>query len=400
MCLYAYMVVFDLFLFSCPGLGALIAFGPKGGGGSLERLGRSQENHERQKPHMTYTFKLSRRLAASPTSTFFTALVLLAACAGEPTAPDVPGVPDFPVAPVSSSQSSDPAPELARHSHQPTVGRGIPFGAFGLRSASSKVPFTLSQDGYSASTIIHLIDEARSNRIRIHMALAGGSHDNYKTGGRFDLAKWRAKMNTYNTPAIRAAIAGGVADGTVVGNIVMDEPHNTSPNNSWGPAGTVTKGMVDEMCGYVQAMFPTLAVGVTHDASKFEPSTNYQKCDYIVSQYRERKGTVTSFRDQGLAFAKRSNVKVIFSLNILDGGYQISGCPSSRTGGYGTYRPNCRMTPAQVEEYARVLGPAGCALLMWRYDDAFMAKAANQAAFRNVAAMLAAHESQGCRRGR
>ena len=30
------------------------------------------------------------------------------------------------------------------------------------------------------------------------------------------------------------------------------------------------------------------------------------------------------------------------------------------------------MTAAQVEAYGRVLGPAGCALVAWRYDAAYM----------------------------
>ncbi len=342
---------------------------------------------------MTYTFKLSRRLAALPAHTVLVALALLTGCTGEPTAPELSNVDDVSV-PIPSS--SDLTPELSLGS-QPS-SHGIPFGAFGLRTARAKTPFTLSQDSYSASTVIRLIDDARRSGLRLHMALAGGSHDNYKTGGTFDLAKWRAKINTYNTPAVRAAIASAVADGTVVGAIVMDEPHNTASDNSWGPAGTVTKEMVDGMCGYVQAMFPTLPVGVTHDAGKFEPGKNYQRCDYIVSQYRYRKGPVADFRDQGLAFARRSNVQVIFSLNILDGGYPIAGCPASKTGGPGTYRPNCRMTPAQVQEYAQILGPAGCALLMWRFDEAFMAKAANQTAFRNVAGMLSRHQGQSCKR--
>jgi hypothetical protein len=56
------------------------------------------------------------------------------------------------------------------------------------------------------------------------------------------------------------------------------------------------------------------------------------------------------------------------------------------------------MTAAQVRDYGLALGPAGCGLLMWRYDDAFMAAADNQRAFSDVGANLATRPSKACRR--
>ncbi len=66
---------------------------------------------------------------------------------------------------------------------------------------------------------------ARQNHKRLVLAMTGGSHWNYLTNDVFDLAKWQAKMETYNTPAIKAAVAAAVADGTIIGNSVMDEPN-------------------------------------------------------------------------------------------------------------------------------------------------------------------------------
>jgi hypothetical protein len=37
-------------------------------------------------------------------------------------------------------------------------------------------------------------------------------------------------------------------------------------------------------------------------------------------------------------------------------------------------------------------------MLMWRYDDAFMAKSANQSAFRDVGSLLATKTRRSCRR--
>jgi hypothetical protein len=56
------------------------------------------------------------------------------------------------------------------------------------------------------------------------------------------------------------------------------------------------------------------------------------------------------------------------------------------------------MTADQVQSYGRAIGTYGCALLMWRYDDAFMSKSANVTAFKSVASLLNSKPRRSCRR--
>jgi hypothetical protein len=274
---------------------------------------------------------------------------------------------------------------------------GTPMGLSGLLSSGvTSAYYTMSLDGYNAGTIIGRLTEARSKKLRVLMNMTGGHHDNYKTDGVFDMSKWRAKMATYNTPAIKAAVEAAVADGTIIGNSVMDEPANTSANNSWGPAGTMTKARVDGMCREVKAMFPTLSVGVVHDHRIFEPEKNYQYCDFILSQYRLAKGDVQSFRDGGLAFARRSGVAIAFSLNILHGGTQSTTCEKWGDDPHGNL---CPMTGEQLRDWGLLLGNAGCALNMWRYEAAYFAKPEVQSALRTIAESLARLPRKPCRRG-
>jgi hypothetical protein len=96
-------------------------------------------------------------------------------------------------------------------------------------------------------------------------------------------------------------------------------------------------------------------------------------------------------------------MQVIFALNILDGGivnWKSKACPIGVTGGRGTYSPACRMTARQVRDWGRTLGPAGCGLIMWRYDRPFLSKAANVQALRDVASTLANTPGRSCRRSR
>lgn len=285
---------------------------------------------------------------------------------------------------------------------------GVPFGAFGASergvSRSNTDEFTLTIGSVEPDELVQRLQSLRAAKHQLLLAMTGGSHANYKSDGVFDFDKWKARMDRYDTPDIKAAVAAAVANGTIVGNSVMDEPQNTSPENSWGPAGTMTKARVDEMCAYVKSIFPTLPVGVVHDHRAFEPDAPYKTCDFIVSQYRWSKsdGDIARFRDDALALGRRDGIAIAFSLNILDGGIpkrQAAECPIPETGGEGTSKRACRMTAAQVREWGLALGSAGCALTMWRYDPEFMANPENQQAFKDVAAALAKAPTKPCRRG-
>ena len=279
---------------------------------------------------------------------------------------------------------------------------GVPFGPFAAWEGTSLKPhtgpFTLGIAADDPGNLVARITAARARKTKLLLAMTGGHHDRYKTAGMFDMAKWRTRMNAYDTPTLRAAVAKAVADGIVIGNSVMDEPNNVSRDNSWGPPGTMTKARVDTMCGDVKRIFPTLPVGVVHDYRVFDPEADYEVCDFVLSQYQESKGSVTAFRDAGLAFGSRSGVAMAFSLNILDGGTRMSGCPVPATGGRGTYGGNCRMRPDQMRAYGLALGPAGCALTLWRYDRTFMADTANQRAFRDIQTRLSGVPTRSCRR--
>jgi PKD repeat protein len=292
-----------------------------------------------------------------------------------------------------------------------STSQGTPFGIFGMWTSptatqiSGVAPFTASHDDEEPTGLVRQIDAARSKGVHLIFAMTGGSHDRYKTDGVFDLGKWQAAMDAYNTPAIRTAVAQGVADGTIIGNSVLDEPQQSDRDamyrtKSWGPAGTLTRARIDGLCAYAKTIFPTLPVGVFHDPAMFEPNNPYQVCQFIMAQYGYRKenGNVAAWRDATLALAGRDGMSVVFSLNILNGGRQdkdgVWDCLN--TGGIGTYSPNCAMTPAQIRDWGKALGPAGCALMAWRYDAAFVGKPENQAAISDVAIALSRLPRRPC----
>jgi hypothetical protein len=286
----------------------------------------------------------------------------------------------------------------------PMPRTGIPFGPSGgmLGVTPEVAPFTMTIQGVSPSNIQSYLSKARAAKASLLLNMTGGHHDKYLTGGKFDYGKWVAAMDAYNTPTIRQAIAEAVNDRTIVGASVMDEPHVSGggDGNTWGPKGTMTKSLVDKMCGYAKSMFPTLPVGVAHRHDAFEPEKSYRVCEFFISQYSARHGSVTAFREEALALARRDGHTVVFGINILNGGTQDrdGNWDCAGTGGKGTYAPNCRMTAGQIREYGMALGPSGCGLTMWRYDPSFMANADNRRAFQDLAGRLSTVPGKACRR--
>lgn len=308
---------------------------------------------------------------------------------------------------ASSSGLADTAAVTVLASSPGVTGAvGIPFGpAQLLNESTGGTPFSLTIVGTTASTIVGTLTQARQQNLRLVLNMTGGAHDLYLTNGVFDRDKWNTKMNSYNTAEIRQAVATAVADGTIVGESVMDEPnvYGLGDGNTWGPIGTMTKARVDSLCGYVKTIFPTMPVGVVHPHQAFEPNNSYHVCEFLVDAYSYRFGDITKWRDDALAMGRRDGHAILFSMNILNGGIQavrdgLWNCPLTTTGGRGTYDPNCRMTADQIRDFGLTLGPSGCGMLMWRYASDIILDAKNQLAFQAIASRLATVPAKECRR--
>jgi hypothetical protein len=317
---------------------------------------------------------------------------------------DAPGVPPDPPdstpPPVDTVPGVDPPPPPP----PPVAYTGLPFGPssiWHLADLKGELQsFTASQNYINADSIVQQIDAARARGHRLVLVMAGGLSRQYSTNGQFDMTKWTNRMDTYNTEAIKTAVAAAVADGTVIANQLIDEPET----RRWG--GNITKATLDSMATYGHTMFPTLPMGLNHGPPgyKWRPTERFKVVDYVLYQYNHyiTSGDIGAWRSAVLEQAKLDGVTPMFSINVLDGGVQDRGqgysCAGAGQAGRGTYAPNCRMTPTQVRDFGRALATDGCFLMMWEYDAAYMSEAANQDAFRELAALVASQPRRSCAR--
>ncbi|HET6777729.1 MAG TPA: hypothetical protein VFH26_02460, partial [Gemmatimonadales bacterium] len=279
--------------------------------------------------------------------------------------------------------------------------RGIPFGTFGLWQPNIPIderigPFTGSHNFSHPDSLIRQIRIARLRHQRLILNMTGGPSGGYTTGGKFDLAKWKARMDRFNTPELRRAIAAAVADGTVIGNSVIDEPET----RQWG--NVITKQMLDDMGSYVKAIFPTLPVGVDHGppaAYDWRTSERYRVLDYAIYQYAwwVTQGDIATWRDDVRALAERDGVALAFSINVVNGGVQDrKDWECKGTGGRGTRFPNCQLTTEQLRDWIETLGTDACAMLLWRHHEDFISR--NEDAIEEIAAKLSQAPIQSCTR--
>lgn len=264
----------------------------------------------------------------------------------------------------------------------------VPF-AFGpydmYRGPSSAEGFTAGVTYADPQGLVRLLARLRSNGQRAFLALTGGSHDQYITDGKFDLDKWKGGTARYGTPVLRAALEAGVADGTILGYTMLDEP----PHPSWG--GVLTKATVDSMAAYCKSLFPFMPCGVAVDYT-WRPFERYRLVDFIIAQTWMEKISAGEFRDAAVAMARRDGVALVLSMNLF-GARPTPGCEPRRS--------QCLMRPAEVREWGRAFAsePYACALMMWRYDSAMWARAEYQEQFRDIAAITSQRAAKSCRRG-
>jgi hypothetical protein len=284
---------------------------------------------------------------------------------------------------------------------------GIPFGPFALmqgatwRYGRGPSSFTLNLSAVEPAVMPQTIAVARDAGVRLVLAMTGGSHSQYLTNAKFDLAKWKSRQKLFDTPANKEAVAAGVADGTIVAASVMDEPHHSS----WG--GVPTKAMIDEMSAFTKAIFPTLPTASVVPWS-WNPSTTYKHLDLIISQYREREpGDLLSYQAGAIAAAKANKTGLMFSMNVLDWSVPATTgdpCPIPQTGGPGTQGDlgvkSCRITAAVLERDGLALGltPQSCGLLMWKFDTLMFDQTAYKNAVSKIRTAVQGRPSASCRR--
>ena len=258
---------------------------------------------------------------------------------------------------------------------------GIPFGPshvptalLGLTSATLRTanPLTIMDD----------LAAARRSGTQLVLGLAGNERRYKDAQGHFSFAMWKARIDRFRG----LNFAPYIRDGTIVGHYILDEPHD--PTN-WG--GTVvTRAQVDQLARYSKQLWPSMPT-LVRGWPAYLKGYQYKYLDAAWAQYSERFGPINDFIRANVRDAKATGLALVVGLNLLGGGGKAQGIM-----GYSGRR--FAMNAWQVRSWGAALlaEPYVCALIGWKYDERYFARADIKAAIAGLGDKARQHASRAC----
>ena len=312
---------------------------------------------------MTYTFKLSRRIARLRAPVFAALVLALSACDS-----------DDPVGPTdvgdSSPQTSVPAggPLLAS-----AYAGGTPFGTSAQPNDQFGARYNAALRNIYPQYMIRDLGEIKSRGGKVVVMMAGPSRLYQDADGHFSLTKWKARIDRYDGTNFNSFIN----DGTLIGHYLIDEPNDPANWNGRPISGEV----LDEMARYSKSKWPNLPTIVRTYPDYLEPWAPYRYLDAAWAQYVERKGDVDDFIASNVASAKRQGLGLVVGLNLIKGGVNKS-----------------EMTATQVKSWGSVLlgSTYPCAFISWHYDEGYLSSGAIKDAMDYLRNKAEGHTLKSC----
>jgi len=272
------------------------------------------------------------------------------------------------------------------------VHTGIPFGPnvhTKHESSFSLVPPSRLDPTFNAlltdahpPTLLAKLEAARRTNGRVLLGFAGASWK-YTDSAGFNLAKWKQRVDQFRGMDLSSYIA----DGTLMGHFIMDEPND---RRNWN-GHLVALADIDEMARYSKEIWPDLPA-IIRGWPAFLKGYQYKYLDAAWAQYHERFGSIDAFIASNVADAKAIGLPLVLGLNVLAGG--------GEGGIEGYYRDKHAMTASQVRSWgaAMLAQPYVCAFFMFRYNPDYFARPDIQAVMAELSEKAQSLPNKPCRR--
>jgi hypothetical protein len=265
---------------------------------------------------------------------------------------------------------------------------GIAFGSFNMENAyfSGVHTGSVRGGGLTPSNIVSLLADARAKGARIAIKLCNG-RDSYvkNSDGTFSLTKWKTLVDRFKA----VNLGPYIADGTIVGHYLIDEPQNTK---KWG-GRAISQATVEAMAKHSKQIWPAMPTLVRVVPSWLAgASLTYTYLDAGWAQYASSKGNAGSWVAAEVAVAKRKGLGLVVGMNVLDGGNGSSGIPGYSSGRYAMSASEIRTAGAALlaDSYA-------CGFFMWMHDLSYYGRSDVKSAMADLSARARAHVKTSCR---
>lgn len=352
--------------------------------------------------------RVPRRALRASRPTCLALTVALCACGdgGAPlAAPDGPGAPvdslepppvDTTTPPPVDTTPPPPIPPPDTTSPPPPPGPpvhvGIPFGvsmlsqgessALLLPASSLNPDFTALKTDAFKKNLLDMLQAARRANGRVLVSFSGASGE-YTDANGFNLAKWKQNVDEFRG----FDLSSYIADGTLIGHYIMDEP---SDQRNWN-GHLVARADIDEMARYSKEIWPDLPT-IIRGWPWYLKGYDYKYLDAAWAAYHERFGSIDEFVSSNVRDAKEAGLSLVVGLNVLAGGGD-NGIPGFKEG-------KKSMTAAQVRAWGGALldQPYACAFFMFRYHPDYFARPDIKEAVADLGQKARRLDNRTCRR--
>jgi hypothetical protein len=252
---------------------------------------------------------------------------------------------------------------------------GIPFGTFAQPTTEFGSRYNGAMRNISPGLLLQELAAIKARGGRVALMFAG-NEGYYKTGGRFDFNKWKARINRFKG----VNFSSYISDGTIIGHYMVDEPNDPA---NWGgqPISTST---VDAMAQYSKSLWSGMATIARVDPAYFG-GRRVQYLDAAWAQYLARRGNPASYVQRAASDAQKAGLALVVGLNFVHG-----GTPT------GT-----QMSASEVESFGSALLSSSypCAFISWQYRSSHLSSNDMKSAMDALRRKAESRPSKSCRGG-
>jgi hypothetical protein len=285
---------------------------------------------------------------------------------------------------LGPATEADPAPELGPAAA--TALPGIVFSSSALTASQLNSVHTGLVEAPTPSNLLSFLAQVRSKGGRVLIKLAGSENGYKNPDGTFNLAKWQGRVDRFRS----IDFSSYIADGTIVGHFLVDEPHFTG---RWGDKG-IPQATVEAAAKHSKQRWPNMPTLVNAPANWLASvPVTYVHLDAGWAMFRSKTSSSPSgWVAQQVKRAKSKGLGLVAGLNVLDGGNGSSGIR-------GTQPKTWAMSATELRQYGSALLDQGyvCAFSMWRYSSTYYNRADVKSVMAELSAKARSHAKTPCR---
>ena len=263
---------------------------------------------------------------------------------------------------------------------------GIVFSSSALTVSQLNSVHTGLVEAPTPSNLLSFLSQVRAKGGRVLIKFAGGENTYKNADGTFNLTKWKTGVDRFRN----IDFSPYIADGTIVGHFLVDEPHFAG---RWGDKG-ISQATVEAAARHSKQRWPKLPTLVNAPANWLASvPVTYVYLDAGWAMFRSKTSTSpSSWASQQVKRAKSKGLGLVAGLNVLDGGDGSSGIR-------GTQPRTWAMSAAEIRAYGTALLAQShvCAFSMWRYSATYYNRADVKSAMADLSAKAKSHVKTSCR---